>query len=516
MAKIFTSAIYDGKTCLQVQIEVSEKNFATDGSSSTVVADYYLVSVAKPSGLTGDVTSDYGTGQTFSCSIGSISQTFSSNAFIIADAINKAGDKFKIGTLSTNIKRSGNLGAGSVKVACSCTLVWRSGYPTRAISGTYSCINTKHTITYDANGGENAPVKQTKYYGHILRLRNEIPTRAGYLFKGWSSRRNGSVEYTNGGQFGNDVDTTLYAVWKMVDVKIDFEPVDIRIPCTFKDGIGGFKYFYCDPTYSVKVKYAYSFPDTITSAYVNIEDTEYEMLYGETGEIEITMDKIIKAIQTYGSQNEVLFDMIFKFSINGDEVEIYTNLICPLVDFNFTNISMHHTYVDRKASNLLYITLVCVYPKSFNPDVRYVNSYPLVVYESGSGLKALTCVGRKEIGENAFLITYNLNTNGLPNPLKLRTIDKVLLYDEKFDSESTLSKDIFSKVLSVYYSSTNKDIIIYKDKTVKAREFVEMDYLKGFYKGGTVCMGEFIENEEMGNVCFDESTFNIKELIETR
>lgn len=514
--KIFTSANYDGKTCLQLQIEVYETGFATDGSYSTVVADYYLISVVKPSGLTGDVTSDYGTGQTFSCSIGSVVQTFSSNAFIIANAINKAGDKYKIGTLSTKVKRSGDTGAGNVKVACSCTLTWRSGYPSRAISGTYSCINTKHVIRYDANGGTNAPSEQIKYYGYVLKLRNEIPTRAGYLFKGWSTVRNGNVAYLTGGQYGLDVNTTLYAVWKMVDVNIDLTPVDIKIPCEFRDGIGGFKYFYCDSNYSIAIPYSYSFPDAITSAYVNVEDAGYIQLYQDTGNIIVMMKEIGHAIKSYGSENEVLISMKFKFVINNDEVEISTNVICPLIDFRFNNIFVHHSYTDKTSSNLLYISFICTYPKSFNPDVKYINSYPLIVYENGSLLKALTCVGRKEIDDNTFLVTYNLNTNGLTSPLRIRSLDKMFMYDERFNSESTLTKELFAKNLSLYYSSTNKDIILYKDKNVKAREFVEVEYLNGFYKGGIVCMKEFIENEDsdINNIYFDKDEFNAKELIE--
>lgn len=515
--KIFTSANYDGKTCLQLQIEVSESGFATDGSYSTVVADYYLISVVKPSGLNGDVTSDYGTGQTFSCSIGSISQTFSTNAFAIANAINKAGDKFKIGTLSTKVKRSGDTGAGNVKVASSCTLTWRSGYPSRSISGTYSCINTKHIIEYDANGGNNAPSNQVKYYGYVLNLRNEIPTRVGYLFKGWSTKKDGNVEYQNGGRFGHDANTTLYAIWKMVDVKIDLTPVDIKIPCEFRDGISGFKYFYCDSNYSIDIPYTYSFPDKITSAFVSVGNSEYIQLYSDTGTIKVGMNDISEAIKEYGKNDEVLFNMRFKFAINNDVIEIPTTVICPLIDFNFVDISIHHSYVDKTSNNLLYITFVCTYPKSFNPDIKYVNSYPLIVYEDGTSIKSLTCVGRKDISDNAFLITYNLNINGLSNPLRLRSLKDVLLYNDAFRSESTLTKSMFQNKMSLYFSSINKNIIFYKNKTIEAREFVEIEYLNGFYKGGIICMKEFIESNETTEFKIDSNKIiNAKLLIETK
>lgn len=515
---IFTSSTYDGKTCLQLQIEMREDGFAKDGSYSNVIADYYLVSVAKPSGITGNVTSDYGTGQTFTCSIGSTSKTFSSNAFIIADAINKAGDKLKIGSLNTTVKRSGETGSGNIKVSFNCTFTWRSGYPSRSISGTYSCINTKHIVTYNANGGKDAPSQQIKCYGHILDLRNDIPTRNGYIFKGWSTRRNGDVEYKSGGKYGLDEDVTLYAIWKMVDVKIDLTPVDIKIPCDFHGGIGGFNYFYCDDNYYIDIPYSYSFPDEITNAYVGVGNSGYTEIFSDTGTVRVTMKEIGDAIYSYGKQNEVLLNMKFSFLINNDEVEIPVSVLCPLIDFNFTNISVHHSYTDRNANNLLYITFVCTYPKSFNPSVKQINSYPLITYESGTSLKALTCVGRKEIGDNAFLFTYNLNTNGLVSPLKIRCLDKIFVYNELFDSNDTLSRNLFLKDLSLHYSSINKNIVIYKNKTVEAREFVETDYLNGFYKGGIFCMNQFIETNDLNENASAIITSNLKakEFIELR
>lgn len=72
-----------------------------------------------------------------------------------------------------------------------------------------------HTVSYNANGGTGAPGNQTKTYGQVLTLSNTRPTRANYIFQGWSTSANGAVQYQPGGRFGSDANTTLYAIWKL-------------------------------------------------------------------------------------------------------------------------------------------------------------------------------------------------------------------------------------------------------------------------------------------------------------
>ena len=72
----------------------------------------------------------------------------------------------------------------------------------------------KHTVSYNANGGSGAPGAQTKWYGSTLTLSGTRPSRTGYTFQGWATSANGGVAYQPGQGYGNDVDITLYAVWK--------------------------------------------------------------------------------------------------------------------------------------------------------------------------------------------------------------------------------------------------------------------------------------------------------------
>ena len=71
-----------------------------------------------------------------------------------------------------------------------------------------------HTVTFDANGGTNAPAKQTKIRGEELTLRSDAPSHDTYIFRGWSTKKGSKiVEYYSGSKFDIDADVTLYAVW---------------------------------------------------------------------------------------------------------------------------------------------------------------------------------------------------------------------------------------------------------------------------------------------------------------
>ena len=70
-------------------------------------------------------------------------------------------------------------------------------------------------ISYNANGGTDAPSPQFKPFGQAIQLSNQIPKRTGYTFLGWSTSSSAtSAQYCAGGTFNTDADTTLYAVWK--------------------------------------------------------------------------------------------------------------------------------------------------------------------------------------------------------------------------------------------------------------------------------------------------------------
>ena len=81
----------------------------------------------------------------------------------------------------------------------------------------------KYKIVFNANGGENAPEAQIKSNGVDLTLTEEVPTRAGYAFLGWSKLNNAiEPDYEKGGIYSEDKAIQLYAVWKANEYTVTF------------------------------------------------------------------------------------------------------------------------------------------------------------------------------------------------------------------------------------------------------------------------------------------------------
>ncbi len=72
-----------------------------------------------------------------------------------------------------------------------------------------------YTVSYDANGGTNAPNPQTKTEGIPLLISLTTPTLPGYSFVGWSLKSDASTfDYIPYEEFSINENTTLYAVWE--------------------------------------------------------------------------------------------------------------------------------------------------------------------------------------------------------------------------------------------------------------------------------------------------------------
>ncbi|WP_091819497.1 RICIN domain-containing protein [Butyrivibrio sp. ob235] len=80
---------------------------------------------------------------------------------------------------------------------------------------TWNFAVAEHTIKYDANGGNNAPASQIKYYRNALTITNDIPTRSGYKFAGWKvSKATNNIIVKPGELLKIDMNMILYAHWE--------------------------------------------------------------------------------------------------------------------------------------------------------------------------------------------------------------------------------------------------------------------------------------------------------------
>lgn len=121
----------------------------------------------------------------------------------------------------------------------------------------------KYTISYNANGGTNAPASQTKNYGTDLTLSSVTPTRTGYTFKGWARTSTGSVEYQPGGTYGRNSDSTLYAIWEVITFTITYNLNDGENP---SDAILNYTVESNDITLPSPTRIGYSFEGWYTSS----------------------------------------------------------------------------------------------------------------------------------------------------------------------------------------------------------------------------------------------------------
>lgn len=70
------------------------------------------------------------------------------------------------------------------------------------------------TVTYNANGGADAPTAGKFTEGSEITITDEVPTREGYLFEGWAYSANVKwAEVFGGDLYDRNADLTLYAVW---------------------------------------------------------------------------------------------------------------------------------------------------------------------------------------------------------------------------------------------------------------------------------------------------------------
>ncbi len=80
----------------------------------------------------------------------------------------------------------------------------------------YTIPTPTYTVSYNANGGSNAPNSQTKYHGTNIVLSSTKPTRAGHTFLGWgTSSTDTTVDYASGGTYTANASITLYAIWQI-------------------------------------------------------------------------------------------------------------------------------------------------------------------------------------------------------------------------------------------------------------------------------------------------------------
>lgn len=108
---------------------------------------------------------------------------------------------------------------------------WTSSYNCDTLFVLYAVWTpNRYTVTFDANGGINAPDSQTKIHGYDLILSQTIPSRTDHMFLGWAEFEGATVPtYLPGASFYLNESTTLYAVWENISAnKIHFNKESVN------------------------------------------------------------------------------------------------------------------------------------------------------------------------------------------------------------------------------------------------------------------------------------------------
>ncbi|MBR1821822.1 MAG: InlB B-repeat-containing protein, partial [Clostridia bacterium] len=134
---------------------------------------------------------------------------------------------------------------------------------------TWKFEQAEHTVTYDANGGENAPLPQIKNYKAPLVLNAAMPYRPGYSFIGWSLDASATnADYAPGAAYTLDEDAALFAIWISPDFILPDSLISIG-----EETFAGNSFIYArlsDNTQTIERK---AFANCANLAYVYIPST---------------------------------------------------------------------------------------------------------------------------------------------------------------------------------------------------------------------------------------------------
>lgn len=200
---VWSSAAGSGNAQGKAGINVSVSSTAT---TTTVTATYYIATKYQCSDSSNTLYYGWSTSAGTTLASNRTVKTTSSSPWSSSNIVN-------VGSKSTSFSRG----------TSSQTKYAAFGYTGVAYAGNSASVYTSfsvpalasYTVSYNANGGSNAPSSQTKWYGSTLTLSSTIPTRTGYTFVGWGTSATATTSsYSAGAAYTANAAITLYAIWK--------------------------------------------------------------------------------------------------------------------------------------------------------------------------------------------------------------------------------------------------------------------------------------------------------------
>ena len=331
------------------------------------------------------------------------------------------------------------------------------------------------SIIYDANGGTNAPEKQTANVGQSIIITQDKPIRSGYTFLGWSTW-NESTEpeamFTPGYSYTSDSDTTLYAVWERVNT----DPPSLYFPDTYGINLD-FNYIPQlsiranvtnpqDRTIYYKVCYVDNYYGDIYDYYLNSN--------GNTGtisqttldtQIPVTSTIIKKSIQNCNSETEFKLAICVSYeNIFDNNAPEMKNYLVTISINNYQKPIIKELYVGRTADGGAQLDTVFKYADSFTKITTgytgvsvYIDDF---IASSSEYTESNSFVGGAKNTINSLLTFINSAVSDYSHVFKIR-VDDGIFYTEK------------TYILGVLRSDGN--IYIYSDGRIEANGFVKLN-----------------------------------------
>ena len=144
----------------------------------------------------------------------------------------------------------------------------------------YARWNIKaYTISYNANGGSNAPGNQSKIENKSISLSSSKPTRTGYTFVNWNTKKDGSgTTYNVGASYNSNADLILYAQWRVnkVYIKLNANGGSVRSSTTNGSCSTSNNLISCDWNNPKDIFHTINYGDSLDSAgLANYNNPEY-------------------------------------------------------------------------------------------------------------------------------------------------------------------------------------------------------------------------------------------------
>lgn len=166
----------------------------------------------------------------------------------------------------------------------------------------------QYTVSYDTNGGENAPMSQYKFFGQEITLSDDIPTWTDHIFLGWATDNvNNTVVYNPGDKFNLNVDMVLYAAWKDAEY-------------TYK--VNHFYQDFTTGTYTILTSFVDSYIDKINTV-VKIEDVVKESntqrFYYAKEHIDASGTTIDEFVLNKDINIDIYYKVVFKITYDSND-----------------------------------------------------------------------------------------------------------------------------------------------------------------------------------------------------